>query len=496
VFGQRSKDFPGQSVTRSTLLRVGVWIAAALLILGGLYFATGSGEISSMVPIADDRVLAKTELERITSAFRQAGLEDYRCEDGCVYVPSDCYQQYCAAIDSAVGQAFEFKSSRQEAIEDAGFLQTESARNSREQFAKSRDLARIITAFPDIRWASVDYDEQVNGGFDRQVIRSASVFLVPEDGKPIGLSRIRMVQEYVSGSYAGLEPEQVVVTDTCARESYSAIDDPGERRKRLAEYDLEQRLSHLLGGYKGLRIAATAVPGADSHVEASDQRQQNRPSRDGNHQIAPGDRIHASTPMNVSIGVPESQFHRLWINEYKTLNAESGQVPAPTAEKLKEIQGTVVANIRDAVRPLVNVTDQQADQAIRVWSYPDSETDSIRYAGQPGNSVLHRWMKLTGRSAMFWLPLVFLVTLIAVFTFLAIRMRLRSTSARGPNAANVSPQPHSTVEAGLTGAVTASGNEKVSAKEEATLRDDLAELVETNPELAAQIVHSWMGEAA
>ncbi|MEL6111112.1 MAG: hypothetical protein AAFU85_34320, partial [Planctomycetota bacterium] len=38
--------------------------------------------------------------------------------------------------------------------------------------------------------------------------------------------------------------------------------------------------------------------------------------------------------------------------------------------------------------------------------------------------------------------------------------------------------------------------ESAAMDEEGTLREDLAELVEANPELAAQIVHGWMAGAA
>jgi flagellar biosynthesis/type III secretory pathway M-ring protein FliF/YscJ len=462
------------------------WAIAFAMILGGIFYVTQGPSTESMEPLFGGRPLRDLELDQVEMAFGAAGLTDWLRRDGEILIPRDTRHEYLAALDQSSALPYELKSNVEEAFSGGKYFESESKQKLRHQDAKARDLGNKIATFSDIAWASVVYDEQNAGGFERRTIQSASVLLIPKDGKPIAPGRIRMIQEWVCGSYAGMKPDQVTVTDTSARKTYSGSDDAQSRRQRQAEYELEQRLTELLGGYQGLHIAATSIAAgsADSMFDASAADSANnknaRPSRQ--------DSIAGGLVMRVSIGVPESQFHSQWINDYRATNPGHPVVTAPTPQQLATAKSKVLENIRDAVVPFVATADGEDDQAVRVWSFPGSRQKPNYLKSSPasiGLPAITTWVLL---HAWVVVPIVSLLFIGATFWFAAIRMRLRNSNLGDPDATDrdsvFEPEPASHAA------------DPVSNNEGTSLRDDLAELVESNPELAAQITHSWIAEAA
>ncbi|QDV45191.1 flagellar MS-ring protein [Stieleria neptunia] len=462
----------------SALSRAVACVIAGLLILGGIYYVTPAGSTESMEPLFGGKVLREMELSQLEFAFSRAGLSDWRREDGRMLIPRETRHEYLAALEQASALPYALQSSVEEALVEAPYFESESARRTRHQYAKARDLGKKIAAFDDILWASVDYDEQSAGGFDERRIRSASVLLVSDSGKPIAPGRISMIQNLVAGAYAGMDADQVTVTDTSARKTYNGSDDPLTRQQRQAEYELEQRLTELLGGYRGLHIAARSV-----YRESGD----GKPialSKSIQKESTPGEFL-----IRVSVGVPESQFHAQWVNDHRSQHPESALPLAPTQEQLDGVRVKVMDNIRDAVKPLVATAADTDEQTVRVWSFPDP--DKTPKYPSPVDRV-GQWAGVVGpfqANPVLAISLGCLLLVASVFALAAMRLRLRNPAMTTSSVAEMptpEPAPRQTDRSAKT----------MSNAADTTMRDDLAELVESNPELAAQIVHSWIADAA
>nr|WP_236649335.1 hypothetical protein [Rhodopirellula sp. SM50] len=462
----------------SALSRAVACVIAGLLIVGGIYYIAPAGSTETMEPLFGGKVLREMELSQVEFAFSKAGLSDWRREDGRMLIPRETRHEYLAALEQASAHPYALQSSVEEALGEAPYFESESARRTRHQYAKARDLGKKIAAFDDILWASVDYDEQSAGGFDGRTIQSASVLLVSDSGKPIAPGRISMIQNLVAGAYAGMAADQVTVTDTSARKTYNGSDDPLTRQQRQAEYELEQRLTELLGGYRGLHIAARSV-----FCESGDGKP-----------IALSKSIHKESTsgefqMRVSVGVPESQFHAQWVNDYRSQHPESALPLAPTQAQFDGVRAKVMDNIRDAVKPLVASDADSDEQTVRVWSFPDP--DKTPKYPSPVDSV-GRWAGMIGplqANPVLAISLGSLLLIASVLAIATMRMRLRNPSMTASSIAEMptsNPSPRHPDRPA----------KPPSNAADTTMRDDLAEMVESNPELAAQIVHSWMADAA
>lgn len=451
---------------------------ACVLILGGIWYCTQGSSTQQMEPLLGGRRLSDLELDQIEIAFSKSSLRGWRRDGGQLLIPVESQHEFLTVLEQSSALPYTLKDNLSDALAGGGYFESESARRLRHQYLKSGKLARtIIATFEDIAWASVDYDDRKAGGFDDRTIQSASVVLVPKNGKPLAPSRIGMIQNFVCGAYAGMEPDQVTVTDTSAKKTYNGADDPKTRQQRQAEYELEQRLTELLSGYRGVHVAARSVP---AKPNAADDEGATNPVVMSNQ-----------TPlyeMRISVGVPESQFHAQWISDYQSAHPGVSAVKAPTAEQFATVKTKVMANIREAVRPMVAGSVEGDEESVRVWSFPDSYRTTAYEQPSVGVYSLASLTDFARSNGATVVPIGFLLLIASVFAIASTRLRFRTTTVAAKNPVPVS-QPISREKA-----TTRHG--AVSAADETTLRDDLAEMVESNPELAAQIVHSWIADAA
>ncbi len=460
----------------SGISRTVAWAVVGVLVVGGILFCTQSVSPTTMEPLFGNRNHSPNEIDQMAIALSKSGLTGWKRDEDQILVPRGSQHEYLAALENSPALPYTLKQGGEES-EAGGYFESESARRLRVEITKSRKLSNTIMAtFADIAWANVEYDRKETGGFDNQVIQSASVVLVPRNGKPIAPSRVSMVQNLVSAAYAGMNADQVTVTDSSARKTYSGADDPQTRQLRQAEYELEQRLTELLDGYRGVRIAVKSEP----IPNRSREHTVNKP-------VAIAKSIHqdhflADYRMHVSVGLPESQFHLQWINDYRSRHPETKGVVAPTADELASVKVKVVDNIREAVTPLIG---SSSPETVSIWSFPDSGKTFAYLNPNERRLDVDSAIAFAKENMTVVASIGALAFITLFFSVAATGLRLRTTRV---SAASVSP-----VDASVNAAGKAAEKEKRTTME---LKDDLTELVESNPELAAQIVHSWIVKAA
>ncbi len=458
-----------------------VWLMVGALILVGVVYVSRRQPPIVWQPLVHDATLPAAEMDQLEITLADAGLTDCQRKDGQLMVPADQRARYLRFLNQATGFQFRRGESDSAATESSNFFESETQRQRKYLAAKAKRLGNRIALFPGIAWASVDYDEQSTSGFNPQRIQSASVVLAPKNSTPLPPVQIQMIQDCVSAAYAGMTADQVSVTDTAARKTYRGSDDPSTRRMEQAEYELEQRLAELLSGYSGLKIAATSVA---------------QPPSVPPHQTDEPDRI--AFTLQVSVGVPDSQFHRQWINDSRRQVTSQRPVVAPDHQQLEETRQRVLNNIRAAVEPLVlaspSIDVTAPSDMIHIWSFPDEEAKISYVAPATTVSDTRLWGTLSKSNLWVILPLASLVVFALVVSIAALRMRLRESQT--DNLAHSVEQQDEQKKNGSHATGEQPDDESNTSFEAARLRNDLADLVESNPELAAQIVHSWMADAA
>ena len=87
-------------------------------------------------------------------------------------------------------------------------------RIAREMHAKEQDLGNKIAAFPEVRWASVEYDRGERRGLTSGPSAIGQRGRPTRGHGPLTRQRIMAIKELIRGSYAGMSSDDVVVIDT------------------------------------------------------------------------------------------------------------------------------------------------------------------------------------------------------------------------------------------------------------------------------------------
>ena len=437
VFGPRTEKLQAQLDSFPALPRGWVLTIAAALIAGGVYFVSTASSRPTSVPLFGGGELRDFDLDQVEMAFGAAGLKGWRRENQQIYVPSATRHEYLAALQSSSALPYSLHSAVGEAFESGGYFESDSVRRMRTQYAKSQDLGNKLTAFADVQWASVDYDEQDAGGFGQNLIRSASVVVVPVGDKPLPATRVRMIQELVAGAYAGMSSDEVVVTDTKARESVSGAD-PEALRRFHAELELEEKITRLLAAYGKTHVAVK--------LDENDQPR-------------------------ISIGVSEDHLRSQWRSRFLATN-ETTSVPEPKQADWDELLELASENVRSAVMPLLS-GDESVNDSISLWSFPTTTVSAggVQFAASKPASV--NWLDELLANPTATLGIGSLLAVAFGIAWFSMRMRLRRQAS----------------EASLLSMHTATT--EMQPPEDGALREDLAELVGVQSGVGRPN-HSWL----
>ena len=229
-----------------------------LLVLASGSFLYRSASDSSHEMLFGGRSLVDHELDAIELAFSRAGLDAWQRSGRQIQIPKEKRSEYLAALSDTSALPFTLRNPMKEAMQASNLFDSTSMRNSREMLAKEQDLGIKIAAFPDVQWASVDYDEGEKRGLSSPKQQSASILVIPQTDSPLSHNRIKSIQELVRGSFAGLNAEDIVVIDTNANPDDGVFnEDPAFRKQKEVETRIEQKVRNLLADFPA-KIAVSA----------------------------------------------------------------------------------------------------------------------------------------------------------------------------------------------------------------------------------------------
>jgi flagellar M-ring protein FliF len=524
---------PMQSRVISVMLVAAIVIALAFLFRGE---AT-----SAQTALFGGQSFGEQELAAMEMAFSNAGLNDWEREGRRIMIPRDSKAAYLAALEGSSGLPMTLRSRVLDAINSTTVFDSNTLLNARAMHAKELDLGNKIAMYPDIRWASVEYDQGERRGLSQSRPQSASVVVQPEGTAALPRQRILAIKELIRGSFAEMSADDVVVIDTNSASSSSIDaddDDPVIRKQREAEARVEQKVRALLVGYPA-RVAVTAeidptmdvqkttltidpeptnlstksrkiestnsrqpnggVPGtapnaivtrsgsiADS-LESSKVKEDERESTGIAGQQYENSRIASLQvkKIRVSVGLPASYYAS--VHEQESLkNNPTAPVPELTETELQKLRDKTTKNIRSALTVLLPEVSAGAntDPLVEVWDYPDLPEEPA--AGPDTAKIALTWL------AESWQTIA--LVMLGLLALLVARSAAKGAGDSTPTEFREgfglelpAPPPEPEVVEGDGDEMTITGG---------TLKEELLSIVQDNPEVAANVIRGWIGEAA
>ncbi len=523
-----------RSMTPGSRLTAGLLTIVVLLSVGYLFtHPTTSPETDLMhgVPVAVG------QLPTMEAAFAKANLKGYEVRGASIYVPRGQEQAYWAALADAQALPPNIGDALSQAISACTPFENSTKSADRMRVARQIELSRIIRSMSGIENAYVLYDVDAKvGGFTREKLITATVCVKPVGSEQLEESRVSAIRHLVAGAIAGMKPENVTVSDLNGRTRYGTSDDAGsgENRyvslKRAYEQDLKAKILNSLSFIPSVTVelsvaldreqtvrvnrkkhtphkkqrekdeaaerekqaARTEVPVQQPNVPSilnsllntdSKDKDDAEPAEETDHtaseQVEQADAGLKPVLATVSVGVPMSYFKKVWQERNP---AELGRAPrTPNQAALDQVRNEETAMIQKHVAqllPSVNGTTKAAE-LVTVTPFQDiplQEPSAPNLSKDAVNWIRQSWSMLA----------VVAVALVSLLT-------LRSMFRRGPATTETKTTHRDTEDTVIESSPIPAPHARRFRSDAPTFRDELSELVEDDPDTAANVLRSWIG---
>ena len=216
---------------RQVILVLSVAICIALIVMVVVWIKEpemrplGSYETEELIPILDH--------------FDQKKI-DYQLDGNTIRVPTDKYSSIKldltrSGLNSRTAEGDDIL------LKDMGFGVSQRLENERLKLSRERQLARAIEQISQVRKAQVLLAMPKQSVFVRHnQDATATVFLTLASGGALGQQEVDSIVDMVATAVPGLRPTRVTVTDQHGRLLSSGTEDPSSTAKRK-EYELERK---------------------------------------------------------------------------------------------------------------------------------------------------------------------------------------------------------------------------------------------------------------
>ena len=520
--------------------------ALGLAIIIGMGLLVNSGSTSSGEYLFGGRALSEEEIDRAEFAFSNAELRDWKRDGNRLRIPSTAKDQYLRALSEASALPRQLDWATQEAINNFSPFEHNGQREDRLAMAERQVLQQSIESFPEIKAA---YVKPAIGprGLGGQKIVSALVVVTPRGSQSISPQRADTIKKMVAAAFPGLQSEQVVVTDTNGQvdsNGWVDSDDPHYRAVKRVEKDFETDIYHLLDAYGPIRLAVKAtvdptidvnstttryegtpqtvserstiktsenvrplpggVPGVASNAygnKATSISGEQKQTSKTNETKEAADRVVGQEQTKtrklgmsiervwVSVGIPQSYYDRAYGREWQMKNPDkpaSEITPMSPAdrEKLKNDTHISIELAVAAILPPMLAGDDRS-KPVHVWDYLDlPEAESVEAAASPAalNWLAESWQTL----AMIG------VALLALWMARSIAKGVPAPAAPDFAAGfglKIPEMPKDELSISVDGSPTEGPKLDISGGE---LQVQLSDLIENNPDAAANILRAWI----
>ncbi len=540
--GQQAKQLIAEMPVGNRVI-AGLLVVAIAVSLGFLGF--GSSEEKSEF-LLGGRLMDASEMDAAEVAFGVAGLSGWRRDGRRMAIPAERQAEFLAAMQESGTLPMHLRTQVETALESFTMFDSNGQRNAKLAHAKEKDLGSRLTSLPDIRWADVKYDLGERRGLSLQRLQTASVMVHPEGSSPLSAERIRIIQESVRSSFAGMSVDDVTVIDANATSMVGSSDDesPLARRQRQEEARYEQRVRSHLSGYGPIRVAAHVEIDPKMQSQTTSLRYADQPTTLSESQVkydaessrpvpggVPGTATNALTSnrpakledslattrvkqdqrnsekvagqdletvqtagltirrVRVSVALPQSYYTAVWPQVWRRENPGEVDAAAPPmqAADLERLRTQTRTNIQTSVAALLPAVQPGEDPypLVEVTDYPDLPIEAV--AGPTMPSVVTGWLQQN------WQTLAMIAVALAALVIARSALRPAGGEAPAEFAEGFGlelPQVAANDDEESEG-----GNDRMEITGD-TLQSEMVSLVDRNPEIAANVIRGWVGDAA
>lgn len=501
------------------------------------------------------RVFSSGELAAMEAAFSKSALNNYSIDGNRVRVPRSQRTSYVLAMaeNQALPQNFG------DAIGNiqGSPWESEQARRERVERAVQQELGLVIREMPGIERATVQIDERTTRGFPTRVEVTAMVGVASLGSGRIDPQTIETIRELVAAAKAGLSTANITVTDLTSGTTYpgggtdgttSARHNPYYLSKLQYQSEREEKAREILSYIPGIQVVASAEldPTLRTSIEslvydskgvtfnsttdtrsetttvASDGGRVGTAANNGaaiaatESSSAGGSEVEESRehtelglspthtmierpgliPKRVtfSVSVPSTYYRQVYREQWLDQNElpEGEDIPAPTDADMARIRTETDTKIKDLLVQLMPGDDVTEDKhpLVTVTSF---QSLSVEQPDPPGMMD-----KATTWLGTNWSMLGML--LIGGAGLVMLRGLVRNVPSTGMAPMPTSPALHlvSEPEEGQSFEEEDTPN-RVKRRFSANgpnVKEDLADMVREDPDTAANILKSWIGDSA
>lgn len=533
-----------RSMTPGARITAGLLLAVVVVSLVYLFTAQVSGPDCDLM---NGEPVPASQLQAMKAAFAKAGLNSYEIRGTQILIPRGQRDRYMAALADGNALPPNIHTVLSKAIEDTSPFVSKQQQADRMKVALQETLALIISSMRGVENAYVLYATEEKPGFRREKTTTASASVKPVGNEQLDDGQVSAIRHLVAGAISGLKPENVTVADLNGPIHYGGDPETGGSArenlyvslKRIYEQEWKNKTLDALERVPGVTVAVNVVldrervnrsrtvkydpkPTAIREVDESSTLTREgtvpagRPgypaqqpnmgatlatARTGGNKedSEESKRIVDSVPnteqtelekigltpkrVAVSVGVPSSYYEKIWKERNPPEEGQEPQPPDPNA--LQSIRQEAETTIKETVAVLLPPPENGTDptELVTVKMFQD-----IQAAGIPSPGF--------GQSALAWFgeswSTLGMIGLI-LFSLVMLRSMVRAipTSLNAPGgagAASTEGEEESAEEAALKrlGRFTGSGP---------SLRDELSELVQEDPDAAVNVLKTWIGSA-
>ena len=468
--------------------------------------------------------LSQTDLSEIAAYLSENGVTDYRVEgDDTILVPRDQEEQLKAAllVEGYPSSGSDYSMY----LDNVSSLTTESERTQLILYDLQDRLSGVIRRFPGVREATVTISpgEDHTYVLDNSNVVEASAWVAVEMdvGQTLTEGQVSAIRSAVSHAVQGLSIEDVSVTDQYGNDytadgTLNEIQDVSRLKLALEEQTNNKVRTQILQvliplfGEENVRVGVNSVVDVDrTYTDSTDYNRE-----EGEDGTIIGDRIYEQTIIRGDgetvggvVGTPSNADLNTYVEENMQVNGDETLIQNSGEEhSLVDTQQTQVEHLAGTVVDvMVSVTINQS--AAETASVRDLLPHVARAAGI-GTQLQEEKISIlispfyeppilppvTGQTIPLWVLiaagaglLLFLVLLVIV---LLIRRKIRKKRAR------LMQEQEGVETAAAPPPAPQEGADIMDMKTEKSmeLRKEVRRFAEENPEIAAQMVKSWLRE--
>jgi flagellar M-ring protein FliF len=538
------------SMTPAARIMAGLMFATVVVSLGWIVSVQQN---SSYEYLFGGQVMTESELKQFETAFGTAGLPDYQRDGLRIKIPSGKKDLYLKALSDSNAMPGEWGSEIKGALVSNNPFESTEMLTLRYEVGRERELARIIERMANIDYASVEYDEKRHG-FARNIDRTCSVQVQALGKRAIDPGIIKNIHQMTVSYFAGLKPENVTVTDLSGS-SYVGSSDPmaADNSPYLqAQMDWESKyrdqLSQLLNIYGEVKLAVAVdldptlkkeqeqlkfdptvttlesttskkdaenskpTPGGRPGTEpnaisnqpqslatnSNQQTSKTKETSENQHGVAGHEASMTTTAglvpqaVRVTVGIPESYFGKV----YKTRHPDFKETDEIPAADLALLNTDTEKKVRSAVEGLLKSVraGEERFPLVSYYSYTDLPLPPIPTPSVTSQAVA--WL------ADSWSTLALFGIVLMTLLMMMGWVKAQTTAPRDKEFAQgfgLEVPAIAGDELDLGEGTTTEATEEGGPKFQVTggeMKEDLTTLIKQNPEIAVNLLRTWIGEAA